>query len=253
MKLYGLIGWPIGHSLSPTLFARRFEEEGIDAGYRLFPLPDANELPELIASNPDLAGLNVTSPWKEAVVQFMQHLSPEARAIGAVNTILINRDSGGKIALTGHNTDAAGFRHELEGLLRGGEKCALVAGTGGAAKAVVTALRQLGISHITVSRTKAHGVITYDDVTPEIIAETDIIINATPLGMADKADKAPSLPYGAITPRHLCIDLIYNPAETLFMKLCAAQGARTANGLEMLRGQAEEAWRFWNSGANSPS
>lgn len=252
MTLYGLIGWPIGHSLSPKIFADRFRNENIDAEYRLFPLEDANLLPQLIETNPELAGLNVTSPWKEEVMKFMQDLTPEARLVGAVNTIRIDRRENGDVSLTGHNTDAVGFRRQLERLLKGDERSALVAGTGGASKAVCVALGQLGIRHTLVSRKAADGTISYEEVTPEVIVASDIIINATPLGMADKADKAPAFPYTALSPRHLCIDLIYNPAETLFMRLCAKEGARTANGLEMLLGQAEEAWRFWNSGENSP-
>lgn len=255
---YGIIGWPVSHSRSPELFAERFRRLGVDARYDLYPLEDPAALPGLIAAHPQLRGLNVTSPWKEAVVRFMDALTPEAEAVGAINVIGISRgkecDTGKAgiegVTLTGHNTDVVGFRNSLAALLKGrqpkGESFrTLLLGTGGAAKAVEAALAQLGIDFTIVSRSGGAGRLTYSGITPEVMADTDIIINATPVGMAAMKDQRPALPYDLIDASHICHDLIYAPAETLFLKSAKAHGATVSNGLAMLRGQADAAWDFW--------
>lgn len=255
---YGIIGWPVSHSRSPELFAERFRRLGVDARYDLYPLENTETLPELIAAHPRLRGLNVTSPWKEAVVRFLDALTPEAEAVGAVNVIGVERGKTGRagidgVTLTGHNTDVVGFRDSLARLLedrkpKEGTFTALLLGTGGAAKAVGAALTQLGVGFTVVSRTSGEGRLGYDGLTPEVMAATDIIINATPVGMGEMKDRKPALPYGFIDASHLCYDLIYAPAETLFLKECSVRGAAVSNGLAMLRGQADAAWDFWTSG-----
>lgn len=252
---YGIIGWPVSHSRSPELFAERFRHLGVDARYDLYPLEDPAALPALISAHPQLRGLNVTSPWKEAVARFMDSLTPEAEAVGAINVIGIGRGRTGRagiegVVLTGHNTDVVGFRDSLAAMLedrkpKGERFRALLLGTGGAAKAVEAALTQLGIDFTIVSRSAGDGRLTYSGITPAVMAATDIIINATPVGMAAMKDRKPTLPYDLIDASHICYDLIYAPAETLFLKEAAERGATVCNGLTMLRGQADAAWDFW--------
>ncbi len=247
MKLYGLIGFPLGHSFSAKFFTQKFSREGIDAEYRNFELPDIGDFMELLSEYPELQGLNVTIPYKELIIPYLTSLSPQARAIGAVNVVRISHDSNGNItALEGHNTDAPAFARTLARLLPQEAVSALVLGTGGASKAVAAALDALAISHTSVSRSHGDNRITYDGLSDELMARNRIIINTTPLGMSPKADACPSLPYDSITSRHICYDLVYNPAETLFMQKCAEHGAVVKNGLDMLHLQALLAWQIWN-------
>lgn len=245
--LYGLIGFPLGHSFSAEFFAQKFSREGIDASYRNFELEDIGQLMELLAEYPTLQGLNVTIPYKQQVIPYLTAISPEAKAIGAVNAIRISHDEEGNVtSLDGHNTDAPAFARTLAPLLPLEPVSALVLGTGGASKAVIAALGWLGIRATSVSRTPAPGRLTYADLTPEVIASNRLIVNCTPLGMSPHVEECPTLPYDAIGPDHVCYDLIYNPAETLFLQRCAAQGARIKNGLDMLHLQALLAWEIWN-------
>lgn len=245
MIQYGLIGKKLGHSFSARYFNEKFGHENLPARYDLFELEKITELPSLIERHPDLRGLNVTIPYKQEVLPYLSSLSPEAEAIGAVNTIRIDR-SQGKTILVGHNTDAIGFQEAIRPLLKGRRK-ALILGLGGASKAVNYSLHKLGIETIGVSRRKLPGSISYDDLTQELMAGTDIIINCTPLGMWPDIESAPEIPYNLIDSRYLCFDLVYNPQETMFMKLCAERGAEVSNGLKMLYGQADAAYRFWNT------
>lgn len=245
MRLFGLIGYPIDKSLSPHFFQKKFEREGIkDAVYQLFPLTSITDFPRLIEREKYLVGLNVTHPYKEAIIPYLDELTDEARAIGAVNTIAIHR-AGDCIKLTGHNTDCEGFRLLLKEAGTALPDRALVLGTGGAAKAVAYVLRQQGISFHFVSRNAGENRLTYRDITPYIILQNRLIINATPVGMWPDTELCPPLPYSALTPEHLLIDLIYNPAETAFLREGLARGARCLNGMTMLEGQAEASWRFW--------
>lgn len=241
MDKYGLIGFPLGHSFSKIYFTEKFRKEGLSSTYELFPLSAITELPGLIGGNPELRGLNVTIPYKESVMTYLTELSPEAEAIGAVNVIKINGDR-----LMGHNTDFIGFKESLRPLLREEITDALVLGSGGASKAVCHALRVLGIRPTVVSRHPSEGMAGYDDLTPEVMEKNLLIVNATPLGMAPNTDTAPEIPYHLLSERHICYDVVYNPAETLFMKKSAAGGAKVKNGLDMLHLQAEHAWRIWN-------
>lgn len=240
-KTYGLIGKKLSHSFSADFFNRKFKREKIEAEYLNFELPTIKAIEMIFVEYPNLRGLNVTIPYKEAVVPYLDELSPAAEEAGAVNTIQFKGHKR-----IGHNTDVIGFEASLKPLLKPYHQKALVLGTGGAAKAVVYVLRKLGIAYQLVSRKAGANQITYDEVTPKTIEEYSLIINTTPLGMAPHLDAAPELPYEAIGPRHLLYDLIYNPEATLFLQKGKAQGAPTKNGLEMLEKQALAAWGIWN-------
>jgi shikimate dehydrogenase len=242
MKRLGLIGYPLSHSFSRQYFRDKFQKEGIkDWAYDLYPLEDIRRLPGLISSLPALCGLNVTIPHKIAVLDYMDELDPAAAAIGAVNTILITGSH-----LKGYNTDAWGFDESLKPLLRKEDKRALILGNGGATKAVKYVLERLGIICAVVSRQENKGMM-YDDIDREIMETHSLIINTTPLGMFPETGKAPLIPYQYLDDNHLLYDLIYNPAETLFLKYGRGTGSRVKNGLEMLHLQAEKAWSIWTN------
>jgi shikimate dehydrogenase len=253
MRVFGLIGYPLGHSFSKRYFTEKFVREGItDAVYELFPLADIADLPGMLASQPHLRGLNVTIPYKEQVLPFLTELDPAARRIGAVNVIRIGADG----SRTGYNSDYFGFRDTLETFLGNSLKNAqnanglqaLVLGTGGASKAVKVALEDMGIGYVSVSRQAGGGVVSYADVTPEMLGthRLRLIINTTPLGMYPNVNDCPPLPYEALTSDHFLYDLVYNPEQTVFLERGAAQGAKTFGGLPMLHGQAEKSWEIWN-------
>lgn len=248
MTLYGLIGFPLGHSFSAKFFEEKFRREGIDAEYRNFELSDIGELTELLSEYPQLRGLNVTIPYKQQVMPYLTGLSQQAREIGAVNTIRIRHDSDGRvIALEGHNTDAPAFARTLAPLLPAEAVSALVLGTGGASRAVCAALSALGVPYTQVSRTPAQGQLAYAQLTAEVIAAHRVIVNTTPLGMSPHTEACPDIPYGALTTGHICYDLIYNPEETLFLRKARMAGAVTANGLQMLHLQALLAYHIWTT------
>ena len=249
MDKYGLIGYPLGHSFSIGYFNEKFQNEGIDAQYINFEIPSIENLTEILDSNPELKGLNVTIPYKEKVISYLDSISPEARAIGAVNVIKVNH-KGNKTELKGYNSDVIGFTQSIEPLLERYHKKALVLGTGGASKAIIFSLKSLGIETLTVSRYERHGCVRYEDITPEMIKEYNVIVNCTPCGMYPQTDDCPNLPYEAMDSHTLLYDLIYNPDETLFLKKGKAQGATVKNGLEMLLLQAFASWNFWNSDAD---
>lgn len=242
--MYGLIGEKLNHSFSANFFNKKFEDEGIDETYHLFPLSGIDLLPKLIKDHTNLKGLNVTLPYKEAVIPFLSQLSPEAIEIGAVNVIKIERNDK-KILLKGFNTDCIGFENSLRPLLHPNIKKALILGTGGASKAVAFVLRNLGIQPSFVSRNHNNETITYQNLNEEIIHDNLLIINTTPLGMYPVTENCPDIPYQHLTPEHICYDLIYNPEETQFMKRASRQGATIKNGLEMLERQALAAWEIW--------
>lgn len=245
-RLYGLIGYPLGHSFSQDYFNQKFQAEGTDAAYVNFEIPDIGDFMEVISENPNLAGLNVTIPYKEQVIAYMNEMDADAAKIGAVNVIKFIPTAKGPM-FKGYNSDIIGFSDSIKPLLTPARNKALVLGTGGAAKAVFHGLQNLGIEAIYVSRTAAPGRLTYADLDSTIIADHKIIVNATPLGMYPHIDECPDIPYDALTPEHLCYDLLYNPDTTLFMRKAAEYGAETKNGLEMLLLQAFAAWNIWNS------
>lgn len=245
-KLYGLIGYPLGHSFSITYFNKKFESEGIDARYQNFELPDIGDLMEVFAEHPNLAGLNVTIPYKEQVIPYLNEIDDTAKRIGAVNVIKIRYDENRNPLLKGYNSDVVGFTDSIYPMITDQDK-ALVLGTGGASKAIAVGLVNLGITPTLVSRHPAEGQIGYQDLTPEIMSSHRIIVNTTPLGMYPKVDSCPDIPYELLTPGHICYDLIYNPDQTLFMKKAKEHGAIVKNGLEMLLLQAFESYRIWES------
>ena len=246
MEAYGLVGHPLGHSFSAGYFAEKFAREGIDATYTNFDFADISQLTSLIAENENLRGVNVTIPYKQAVIPLLDELNAEAREIGAVNVVRIARNADGTIRTKGYNSDVIGFVESLRPLLQSHHRRALVLGTGGASKAIVYGLKQLGIAPTYVSRTKRPDTLTYEELTLEVLSNHHVIVNCSPVGMYPRVDEAPDMPYHLLTPKHLCYDLVYNPLETTFMKLASAQGAVVKNGLEMLHLQAEAAWKMWN-------
>ena len=245
MEKYGLIGYPLKHSFSKGYFNEKFEAENIDAEYVNFEIPTIEEFKDVITENANLKGLNVTIPYKEQVIPFLDGLSPDAESIGAVNVIKFNRDSKGKLQLIGYNSDIIGFTESIQPLLTPSHKKALILGTGGASKAVFHGLKKLGIESKYVSRTARVGMFTYKELTKEIIEEYTVIVNCTPVGMYPHVDECPAIPYEFITHNHLLYDLLYNPNTTLFMMKGEAKGAVTKNGLEMLLLQAFAAWEIW--------
>lgn len=243
MRVFGLIGKTLKHSFSKVYFTRKFAQLGItDCRYENFEIPSIDDFKALLDSQPELEGLNITIPYKGAIVPFLDVPMEVVKAVGACNCIKI---SGGK--LYGFNTDVVGFRQSLQKVLLAHHTKALVLGTGGAAKAVHYALKELGITSTPVSRSTGPKGLTYEEVSKYVVEHHLLIINTTPVGMYPNIDEAPSLPYEFLTPRHLLYDLTYNPAKTLFLQKGEARGARICNGQEMLELQAEESWRIWNS------
>lgn len=245
MREFGLIGRSLGHSFSQTYFTQKFYNLGLtDCRYDLFQLPSIAELPALIRAHPNLRGLNVTVPYKEEVWPFLNEVTPAAARVGAVNVIDVRPDG----RLVGHNTDYVGFRESLRQFfpLRGAEARALVLGMGGAAKAVEVALRDLNITSWLVGRRPTGPGLTYDGLTPTLVAGHPLIINATPVGTFPHIEECPRLPYAALTVGHYLYDLVYNPTETRFMTNGITAGAHVKNGFEMLCLQAEAAWEIWN-------
>lgn len=238
MKHFGLIGCPLGHSASAAYFTKKFAAEGIDADYTLYELESIEQVESLRNS---LSGFNVTIPYKRAIIPYLATISPETEAVGAVNCVKI--DSAGR--MHGHNTDVIGIRASLCGLDLAGKRT-LVLGTGGAAAAVVAVLRQLGAEVISVSRRASEGVITYGEVTEQVLSSVAIVVNATPVGMYPNMEQAPSLPYHALSSSQVLFDLVYNPAMTQFLKRGAEQGAATIQGLKMFYSQAEASWEIWS-------
>jgi shikimate dehydrogenase len=250
MKLFALIGYPLTHSFSKKYFTEKFEKERISGcRYELLELPNYQDFPQLIAQNPDLVGLNVTIPHKQNVIPFLDELDTASAArVGAVNTIKVLPNG----RLKGYNTDYYGFRLSLEQWLSSLNVLpeslkALVLGNGGAAKAVFAALDDLQIPYQIVSRQASTSSITYNDLTEELLSQHQLIVNTSPVGTYPKVDEYPAIPYEYLTEKHLLYDLVYNPAETRFLKKGEEQNAHIHNGLQMLILQAEKAWEIWNT------
>lgn len=245
MDKYGLIGYPLGHSFSISYFNEKFSNENIDARYINFEIASIDMLPEVLARNPELRGLNVTIPYKEKVMQFLDYISPEARAIGAVNVIRVEH-KGADFVLKGFNSDVIGFTRSIEPMLESCHKKALILGTGGASKAIDFGLHSLGLETVFVSRYERPGTLQYDKITPDVVKEYNVIVNCTPCGMYPHTDECPKLPYEAMDEHNILYDLIYNPDETLFLEKGRLKGATIKNGLEMLLLQAFASWEFWH-------
>ena len=246
MVKYGIIGFPLGHSFSRGFFTEKFRREGIEAEYLNFPIEDVGELQKILEQHPDLRGLNVTLPHKQAVIPLLDAIDEKAKAIKAVNVIRV-RWQEGRPRLKGFNSDVIGFTRSIRPLLKPHHRKALVLGTGGASRAIRAGLESLGLEWRYVSRTPHEGRFTYDDLTADVIHEYPVIVNCSPVGMFPHVDERPAIPYETLTRENLLFDLVYNPEETQFMRCGAARGAAVKNGLEMLHIQAIASWEFWNS------
>ena len=243
MPKFGLLGRHISYSFSKAHFTKKFENEGLPFTYENFDIESISEFPSILKNNPDLLGLNVTIPYKEQIIPFLDELGLKAKNIGAVNTISISKS--GK--LTGYNTDCYGFKKSIKPYLKPHHKNALILGTGGASKAVAYTLKELNINYEYVSRTSnSLSKFTYSDLTESIINSHTVIINCTPVGTHPNINDCPNIPYKSISKDHLLYDLIYNPLKTKFLNLGESKGAKTCNGLKMLEFQAEKAWEIWN-------
>ena len=259
MKKYGIIGFPLVHSFSLGDFTEKFRKEGLeDCEYQTFPIQNISDFPDIIKNNPDLCGLNVTHPHKIGVIYYLDKLDEAAKEIDAVNCIKVVNNhpvesffsgelSSTQVRLEGYNTDAYGFEKSLKPLLKRHHQKALILGDGGASRAVAYVLRKLDIEYLIVSRRARSKQVSYTELTAEIMAEHLLVVNTTPLGTYPAIEACPEIPYEHFSSQHLAYDLVYNPAETEFLKRAKAKGAQTKNGLEMLHIQAEKAWEIWNS------
>jgi shikimate dehydrogenase len=243
LKQFGLLGRNISYSFSKGYFTKKFTEENLtNCSYDNFDIPEITDFPDIIIKNPDLIGMNVTIPYKEVVIPYLDELSEKAASIGAVNTIKFSKDGKSK----GYNTDYFGFTESLKPLLQEHHKKALILGTGGASKGVAYALKELNIDSLFVSRSEKENVLSYDQINENTFAEYQIIINCSPVGTSPNIEAYPLIPYEYFTHKHIAYDLIYNPEETQFLKKAKTQGAQTKNGLDMLVFQAEKSWEIWN-------
>lgn len=246
MKKFGIIGYPLAQSASPVFFNAKFRTEGIDAEYIPFEIKSIDELPAVLEAHPELCGFNVTIPYKVEVMKFLDGISDEAKAINAVNVVKVTRDKDGKACLWGYNSDVIGFTRSIEPFVKEKHSKALVLGTGGASKAIIHSLKQLGIAPQPVSRTASSVAIAYSDITAEIMQSHTVIVNCTPLGMVGHGiDQCPDIPYGMLDERHLLYDIVYNPENTIFLQKGASQGAATKSGYEMWYLQALASWEIW--------
>jgi shikimate dehydrogenase len=247
MKKYGLLGYPLTHSFSKRFFTEKFENEKIDSSYENFEIASIDKFPDIVKNNPEVVGFNVTIPYKEQVIQYLDELNDSASQIGAVNTIKVKR-SGDNVYLKGFNTDTYGFEASLHPLLKEYHNKALILGTGGASKALKYVLEKLGIEYISASiEDLKENEIRYEDIDKQMMKERLLIINATPLGTYPKVDTFPNIPYEYIGKKHLLFDLVYNPEETQFMAKGKEHGATVKNGYEMLLNQALKSYEIWNS------
>jgi len=246
MRKYGLVGYPLGHSFSKKYFSGKFLNEHIaDCSYENFPLVNINLLPKLLKEEPDLCGLNVTIPYKSAVLSYVDIIDEEAKEIGAVNVLKIKRE-GVKIIIYGYNSDITGINDTLQPYINCNVQNAMVLGTGGSSRAVCHVLAKLGLNVTRISRNKTQGVMTYSDIDKRMIETTQLIVNTTPLGMFPDIARMPDLDYSSLNRKHILFDLVYNPEKTAFLTKGEEQGCTTLSGLTMLHSQAEKAWEIWN-------
>lgn len=242
MRKFGLIGRNISYSFSRNYFSEKFLREGISGSYENFDLKNISEFPAVLKENPELKGLNVTIPYKEEIIPFLDSLDPVASEIGAVNTIKL--ETSGR--LIGYNTDYFGFAEALKPYLKEHHKKALILGTGGASKAIAYALKTLDIEYKLVSRKASEEKLSYEELNEQMLKEYTLLVNCSPLGTFPKTEEHPKIPFQHLTRNHLIFDLIYNPPQTRFMELAKDQGATVVNGQKMLELQAEKAWDIWN-------
>ncbi|MDL2215147.1 shikimate dehydrogenase [Dysgonomonas sp. OttesenSCG-928-M03] len=247
MDKYGIIGYPLKHSFSNKYFSEKFAKENIDAQHQNFEIENIGMFPGIIESENQLRGLNVTIPYKEKVIEYLDELDDTARMIGAVNVIKVSKNNQGEVYLKGYNSDLIGFQNSIKPLLNNKiHKKALILGTGGASKAVKCGLMNLGLDIKFVSRTAKEGQLTYNDLSREIINEYKVIVNSSPVGTFPNVTEYPNIPYEYLTKDHILYDLVYNPIVTKFLELGIKQGAKTKNGAEMFELQAKATWEIWN-------
>jgi len=247
MKRYGLLGYPLTHSFSKRYFTEKFEKENINSTYQNFEIDTIKKFPEVLKANPQVVGFNVTIPYKEQIIPYLNDLNDSAREIKAVNTIKVSKKKDG-IYLKGFNTDTYGFEKSLKPLLKKHHKKALILGTGGASKALKYVLSKLGIEFISASIEELkENEIRYENIDEQIMADHLLIINATPLGTYPKVDSFPNIPYELITGNHLLFDLVYNPEISRFLEKGKNQGATIKNGYGMLLLQAKRSYEIWNT------
>jgi shikimate dehydrogenase len=246
MRKFGLIGYPLGHSFSKKYFTEKFQKEQIsDCIYDNYPLSDISFFPEMIRKEPDLYGLNVTIPYKSEILGYLNVIDDEAAEIGAVNVLKIKR-TGGEIVICGFNSDVTGFRDSLLPFINSSIKNAVVLGTGGSSRAVCYVLNKLGMKVTLVSRNKKTGISEYSDLNSELIDNTDLIVNTTPLGMYPNIESVPAINYELLSKKHILFDLVYNPELTSFLREGKKHGCTIVSGLKMLHSQAELSWKIWN-------
>ena len=244
-NIYGLVGLHLVHSFSENFFNQKFESEEINAKYVNFEIPHIDDFKRIIENNSNLNGLNITIPYKEQIIPFLDEIDSTAKEIGAINVIKFITNHNGVTKLKGYNTDVIGFYKSIKPLLKPIHTHALILGTGGAAKAIAHGLKTIGVKFKFVSRTPNNEVLSYKELTPIVMDKYKVIINTTPLGMYPNINSCPNIPYEFISTNHICYDLTYNPDITLFLKKSKEQGATIKNGLEMLILQAEAAWEIW--------
>jgi len=246
MRKFGLIGYPLGHSFSQKYFGEKFRKENIeDCVYDNYPLQDLSIFPELISTEPDICGLNVTIPYKSEIIPFLDWISPEADEIGAVNVVKIKKIQG-RVLLNGYNSDITGIQDSISSFGTINIKNAVVFGTGGSSRAVCYVLKKMGYVVTLVSRNKKADSITYSEITSELINNTGLIVNTTPLGMYPDIESKPDFNYKLLNSNHYLFDLVYNPELTSFLKMGLLQECNVLSGLKMLHSQAEKAWDIWN-------
>lgn len=247
MRKFGLIGYPLGHSFSKKYFTDKFLKEHITSCiYENYPLQDLTKLPELLAKESDICGLNVTIPHKSGIIRFLDFIDPDAEEIGAVNVLKIKR-VGGQVKMSGFNSDVTGIRDSLMPVINTSNvRNAIIFGTGGSSRAVVYVLRKLGLNITQVSRTQKDNFLTYSDLDSRIIKSSNLIINTTPLGMYPDTERKPEFNYDLLTREHILFDLVYNPEITSFLKMGKEKGCIILTGLKMLHSQAEKSWEIWN-------
>lgn len=244
LKLFGLIGRNINYSFSRKYFSEKFKKNNLnDCVYTNYDLKEIDDFKKLINNSSNLKGLNVTIPYKKAIIPFLDELSKEAQAIKAVNTIVF--ESSGKII--GHNTDYLGFKKALEEQYKSTPENALILGSGGASAAIKYVFKKIGCNFKVVSRFPKRDQLNYNQLSKKIIEETDIIVNATPIGTYPNIKEAPNIPYRYLDTKHLLFDLIYNPEETEFLKKGKFNGSKISNGFKMLKYQAEKSWELWSN------
>lgn len=247
MRKFGLIGYPLSHSFSKKYFTEKFLSEYIkDCSYENYPLENLDNFMELVSSDEDLCGLNITIPFKSQIIRFLDLINPEAEEIGAVNVVKISRPDG-QIKLHGYNSDVTGIEDTLLPFISADVKNALVLGTGGSSRAVCYVLKKFGLKVSLVSRDKKPDVLRYSDVDSEILERNQLIINTTPLGMFPNTETMPEINYKMLNTNHILFDLVYNPELTSFLKMGVEQGCSVISGIRMLHSQAEKSWEIWNN------